>query len=152
MIKTTDSEFKERFWEQVGPKHNCWIWRGNLVHNGYGVFYSRLDGAKYWRAHRYSYALHKGPIPDGMNVLHTCDNRPCVNPDHLFLGDQGVNLRDAAAKGRITGANNANAKLSNDDVLSIRASDKSVPELAAQYDIHPTHIARIINREKWTHI
>ena len=89
---------RERFYKRVPhrPIDGCWVWRGCAPEE-----YGRLwDGAKLERAHRISYALHIGPVPDDMFVLHECDNPPCVNPSHLFLGTAGDNARDRAAKGR----------------------------------------------------
>jgi hypothetical protein len=75
----------------------CWVWRGYTYVSGYGGYF---DGEKRRRAHRASWELANGPIPDGMLVLHRCDNRPCVNPDHLFLGTDSDNRRDCVAKNR----------------------------------------------------
>lgn len=89
---------KERFLSKVnksGPK-GCWIWTGCLS-VGYGLFYNKGQ----WKAHRVSWELHKGKIPHGLWVLHKCDNPPCVNPDHLFLGTQSENMKDAYLKGRL---------------------------------------------------
>ena len=72
----------------------CWLWAGRHAPNGYGTF-GRCE-----YAHRASWKAHSGPIPTGVMVLHKCDTRCCVNPDHLFLGDAGDNIRDATAKGR----------------------------------------------------
>lgn len=76
----------------------CWIWIGPCFNEGYGWFF--VNG-KPIGAHRVSWELHNGPIPDGMYVLHTCDVRPCVNPDHLFIGTQKDNIHDAIKKGRM---------------------------------------------------
>lgn len=83
---------------QTGP--GCWEWTGGKYASGYGVFRAASGPGL---AHRSAYRLFVGPIPDGMLVCHTCDNPPCVNPDHLFLGSQLDNMRDAAAKGRVGG-------------------------------------------------
>jgi len=94
----------QRFWEKVDKTiDGCWEWRSAIRGNGYGAFFTHLieEGRKCLGAHRYSWILANGPIPEGLWVLHKCDNRICVNPDHLFLGDRTDNMRDAAKKQRI---------------------------------------------------
>lgn len=76
----------------------CWEWANKCARNGYG---SARWGGKYWTAHRAAWTAAKGEIPDGLRVLHSCDNRKCINPNHLFLGTQLDNMRDAAVKGRL---------------------------------------------------
>lgn len=77
----------------------CWLWTGGTTGPGYGRT-GRINGRQFY-AHRLSYEIHAGPIPAGMYVCHACDNPQCVNPAHLWLGDQTANMADAAAKGRI---------------------------------------------------
>jgi hypothetical protein len=93
----------DRLWEKVrrGGVDECWPWIATTTHwFGYG----RLEiKGKIFAAHRISYELANGPIPDGLFVLHRCDNPPCVNPHHLFLGTQKDNIGDASAKGRMRG-------------------------------------------------
>src|SRR5688572_5586831 len=87
-----------RFWSKVDKTTTCWLWVGTRHYKGYGDF--APSGQKKVKAHRYSWELHKGKIPNGMQVLHRCDNPPCVNPDHLFIGTNRDNVSDAIAKGR----------------------------------------------------
>lgn len=93
---------KDRFWSKVVKTDTCWIWigAGSTSKKGYGQI--RLPGAKgrQTSAHRVSWILHRGEIPIGLDVLHKCDNPPCVNPDHLFLGTNQDNVNDKVSKGR----------------------------------------------------
>lgn len=86
-----------RFMEYVLKTDSCWEWIGQKDKNGYGRF--SYETKKQW-SHRVSYRLHKGEIPEGLFVCHSCDNPPCVNPDHLWLGTNSENLRDMRKKGR----------------------------------------------------
>lgn len=94
----------ERFWEKVDKSGDCWLWIGKKNQNGYGLFTTWENGVeKGCGAHRMAYALTHGPIAPGLFALHRCDNPSCVNPDHLFLGDQHANMADASRKGRLVG-------------------------------------------------
>jgi hypothetical protein len=103
MPSSTDT-FETRFWAKVVVHPGgCWEWRGRRMPKGYG----KLNrGTKTVYAHRLAFELRNGPIPDGLYVLHKCDNPPCINPDHLFLGTQADNVRDRDTKGRGNFRNN----------------------------------------------
>ena len=89
--------YEERFWAKVDKTESCWLWRASLSQDGYGQF--KLHGTMR-RSHRVAWELVYGVVPNGLFVLHSCDNPPCVNPGHLFLGTNTDNMRDCAAKGR----------------------------------------------------
>lgn len=93
---------EDRFWKMVEKREpdGCWEWQGNVLSDGYGSI--RMPGAQGQpvKAHRYSWELHHGPIPEGVLVLHRCDNQRCVRPDHLFLGSQSDNMQDMHNKRR----------------------------------------------------
>lgn len=161
-----NSTVELRFWSKVkvGYSDECWIWQASLRPNGYGQFAPRHGTI--WLAHRASWTITNGKIPDGMDVLHKCDNPPCVNPHHLFLGTQLDNTRDMIAKGRFfyhlhpdkhaKGENHGSAKLTEKQVLEIRqkysTGNYTQKELAEHYGVFNTLISRITLRKIWKHI
>lgn len=98
MGKRFSGTAEERFWNYVQKTETCWLWTGSRADTGYGVHWT--DEKKLVGAHRYSYELHNGPIPEGLFACHHCDNPPCVNPDHLFPGTAEDNAQDMSRKGR----------------------------------------------------
>jgi len=147
------AEAYERFWNQhsVDPECHCWVWIGSMARGSYGRIYI---GGKAIRAHRYSWMYHKGEIPDGMYVCHSCDNPACVNPDHLFLGTAADNSRDMREKGRSQRGerNGSRTKLTDSDILTIRNSSEHYMILAERFDVSKCYIHKIKRKEVWTHI
>lgn len=144
------------FWERVdkrGPDE-CWEWRGGrLDPKGYGGFYRR-DIRKPVRAHRFSYELAHGPIPDGLFVCHRCDNPPCVNPAHLFSGTTDQNMADMVAKGRQVRAENVNtAILTAEQAKAIRlryaAGETNHWRLGREYGVTGAAIRLIVTGVNW---
>lgn len=137
----------ERFWPKVdkrGPDE-CWPWKASLDSGGYGQI--SLGGRERpTHAHRVSYELAFGPIPDGMYICHRCDNRICVNPTHLFAGTPTDNVRDMMSKRRARfcpkGARRR-ACLTLEQVAAVRDAEGTQAEIAARFGIHQTHVSRI---------
>lgn len=150
----------ERFFEKVErvPFSGCWLWTASTTQRGYGCF--ALRRTKQEGAHRVSYRMHKGPIPDGLMVLHRCDVPPCVNPDHLFLGTCRDNAADMIAKGRqikaqLKGSQCPNAKLTENAVIEIRERHRlgeSDEWLASEFGVRQSIINKVRNRRVWTHV
>lgn len=146
----------ERFEMQYIPEPNsgCWLWIGACNHDGYGQL-KRVGGSN--MAHRFSWEFHNGPIPDGMNVLHKCDTPPCVNPRHLFLGSQLVNMQDCARKKRTKpqrrlGSANPQARLTGEQVRLIRQMACSGTEIGREFGISARHANAIRQGKFWSHL
>ena len=146
-----------RFMKYVDKGDFCWTWTGGKYYNGYGQFY---EGPNKICAHRFSYKIFKGSIPSGKLVLHKCDNRQCVNPDHLFIGTQKDNILDMVKKGRRVhssrvGENNGRTVLKEKDIVKIRKDYKSgvsVKNICKSYKLSETQIYRIIKKQSWSHV
>lgn len=142
----------------------CWEWQRYRKPNGYGY-------TEYWdkaakkrvntHAHRLSWIIHNGPIPPGMQVCHTCDNPPCVNPAHLFLGTNYENWEDCVSKGRNMGGANGppiarpRARLTEADVAEIRrlrASGASRDEVARRFGISVDNVSHVTTGRRWKNL
>lgn len=143
-----DEKALRAFWPKVlRYETGCWGWTGDTSTTGYAEF--GVDGRRI-RANRFSYVLHTGWQPGELSVCHSCDNRQCTNPAHLFTGTIAENTEDRDAKGRVQqGSEHYKARLTEDDVRAIRASDKSDEEIAKDYDTGATHIRKIRERTFW---
>jgi hypothetical protein len=137
-------DIAERFWVKVSRTDGCWIWNGYRTADGYG----RFDQTG---AHRVAWKLSYGPIPDGLFVCHHCDNRPCVRPDHLFLGSLADNQLDMAKKGRA-----GSRKLSYEQVHRIRAEYRGkkgdIRSLAREFGVSDTAIVSAIRRRTYKYL
>lgn len=137
------------------PTSGCWLWTAGVDNFGYG----RFNFPKPTAAHRASWALLRGAIPAGLCVLHRCDNPPCINPDHLFLGTKADNTADAAAKGRLRGTARGTVpahvqKLSPADIVAIRAEYPGVPRrkhgaMARRYGVTVGALRSAAMRKTW---
>lgn len=138
----------------------CWNWIGSKNRDGYGQIRVERSGFNgYFRAHRVSWIYHHGEIPDGLCVLHRCDNPGCVNPEHLFLGTQADNMRDRNAKGRLPheklrGSSNGRALLNEADVAEIRrlsADGARQADIARRFGIAKATVYCILRGLTWRH-
>jgi len=134
----------------------CHIWTGMLNGQGYGLI--RM-GAKQRRAHRIAWEAVNGPIPDGLGLMHSCDVRCCVNPDHLTPGTQAENLKDMFAKRRgkipdVRGERQGSAKLTADMVRAIRKMDGTMPrkQIAEMFRVDVSNVGLICRRKAWVHV
>lgn len=145
----------KRFWDKVdknGP-NGCWVWTARPDGNGYGRF--KLDDKSQY-AHRVSWEWVNGPIPEGLCILHRCDNPLCVRSDHLFLGTHRDNVDDKVKKGRqAQGSANGRAKLNEDAVRWIRSlMNLGCPrtEVAEVFAISRRLVCKIVDRDIWRHV
>jgi hypothetical protein len=144
---------EERFFKYVIPDGDCWRWVGYTTPAGYGQF--GID-YKLDYAHRISYILHKGDIPDGLEVCHLCiKHRWCVNPDHLIVDTHGANMDMREQQGTLAkGSKCGRSKLTEQQVHEIKqkATTMSSRQIAKEYNVNKSTILSIINRKIWNHI
>jgi hypothetical protein len=152
MIPEHSESFVTLFWEKVTVKEpdQCWEWTAARI-DGYGYY-------RHYMAHRVAYELHHGVHPGKLKVCHTCDNPPCCNPHHLFLGTQKENVADMNAKGRgnpSRGEQVHTVKITEDDVREIRrlhASGVTQVRLGADYGLSQSNVWHIVHRSSWKHV
>jgi hypothetical protein len=142
------SDFEANFEKTEG----CWEWKTTLPSSRYPRFMLRY---KHNQAHRFSYEYYKGPIPDGLMVCHSCDNRHCVNPEHLWLGTQADNLADMAAKGRghklppLHSEAHPLSKITKETALAIRSDARIAKDIAADYGVSKSLVWGIKKGTHW---
>jgi hypothetical protein len=152
----------DRFWSKVNKSNHpqgCWVWQAGKNNKGYGLF--RPGGiAPKELAHRLSFEAHKGQIPPGRFILHSCDNRLCVNPHHLRVGDAKENVADMDSRSRrvvhnLKGESIGTSKLRDADVISLRRdylSGHSLSELCNKYHVRRNSLSDYTSGRSWTHL
>jgi hypothetical protein len=154
-----DLQDQERFFAYVQKGTGCWEWQGGLDEDGYGYFWSS-EGGRHVRAHRWSFEFHNHPL-GAMRACHTCDNRKCVRPDHLFSGTDADNAEDRAKKGRtggfasMKGGHHTQAKLDEPTVRTIKerlARGDKQKVIAEDVGIDKSIISKISSRKIWNDV
>jgi hypothetical protein len=153
---------EERFWRYVEKRdEGCWPWVGGGRNDkGYGTLGGGGKGGKTVLAHRLSYEIHKGPIPPGLVVMHSCDNPGCVNPAHLKVGTTAENIKEAYDKGRKVcqpphkqGEAHGAATITEQTVREIRSEQgKTIRQIARERGLSESLVARVRHRKTWRHI
>ncbi len=154
-----DKSFESKFWSKVEKSHSCWFWIGRRITTGLGYGQIDLSKKKAILAHRASYEINIGKIPERLCVLHKCDNPICVRPSHLFLGTQKDNVRDMFKKRRnasVLGEKNPNSILNKRDVLKLKSllalKKFSYRELALRFGVSYGTINNIKSGYAWKNI
>lgn len=153
----------KRFFDKVQKTDFCWLWAAAKQKKGYGIF--SAPGRGTLLAHRFSWELANGPIPPGKLICHHCDNPPCVNPAHLFVGTIADNSADAVTKGRhrlnkAFGEKHPHCRLTEKDVLEIRRIIRDCPDyltpnykkIGEKFGVGSSAIFAVVKRQTWVHI
>lgn len=137
-------------------KGGCWLWLGAINSHGYGNILISNKPYRTGQAHRVSYELLRGRIPEGLLLCHTCDNRRCCNPFHIFIGTYRDNTQDAVRKNRMAlGEKNGVAVLIESQIVEIRrlaAAGISQRAIAGKFGVSQPHVSAIVRRVLWTHV
>lgn len=142
--------FAER--SSVNEETKCIEWTKYVSKLGYGTVKHK---GKQYPAHRFAWEYKNGPIPEGLFVCHRCDNRKCINLEHLFLGTALDNMRDMIAKGRKVvgvGQKRTDAKLTNEQICAIRTDPRTQKDIAKSYGISQSNVSLIKQRKAWSHV
>ena len=135
---------------KVDSHTGCWLWLGAKISSGYGV--ARYNGANAY-THRVSYETSNGDIPDGLFVLHKCDNPSCMNPEHLFLGTQRENMQDMKEKDRhLYGQRNGNARLTDASAKAIKNMSGTHSSIADKFNVSRRTVGFIKSGATWGHV
>ncbi len=150
-IRTKFRDERSHFYSKVRRTDDCWLYTGLTSTSGYGRHYSQ---GVFHQAHRFALQLEGVDIASGMFVCHSCDNPPCVNPDHLWVGTHQENMRDSKDKKRNNhGSKNGRARLTEMQVGQIRRLFAKggifQRQIADEFDVHPSTISLIVSRKKW---
>lgn len=152
----TRKPLRVRLWARIekNKPNECWPWTGGRCPRGYGRIGNDDKKMKNVLTHRAAYEDAIGPVPEGMNVLHRCDNPPCCNPAHLWIGTRADNNADMAAKGRAyngdrKGEKNGYAKLTSKQAAKIRAAKGSQGSIAAKYNVSQSTVSLIKLGKRW---
>lgn len=150
------------FWSKVDQSGDCWLWGGaRQSRNRYGTggYGTLIRHGRQVYAHRHAYELAVGPIPDGMEILHQCDNPPCVNPAHLRVGTHAENMAEVRERGRsrpAIGERSGSARLTEAAVREIRRvyghDGASAKDLAQRFGVHRESIYAVVLGKSWRHV
>lgn len=141
----------------ISQQSGCIEWQGCLTKNGYGQIRVRQPANKLMLAHRLAWTLKYGCISPGFDVCHKCDNRKCINVDHLFIGTRSENMQDMVSKGRqadTRGEKSGKAKLDSQAIGEVKRlclSGVTQAKVALMYGVHAAHISRIMSKKRWGH-
>lgn len=146
---------KKNYNSLVIKKGGCWDWKGKFEKSGYAKMSCRFElGARH--AHKASYLIHIGQIPEGMQINHLCNNRECSNPTHIYAGTQQENMRDKIESNhQAKGSKNGNSKLDETKVMKIKTllnSGKDIKFISDIFNVTPTQIYNIKKNKQWKHV